>query len=248
MSEAKQETQAIKSKINAYAVRAFREIADQDYIAARLCSESGLMPQYLSLAQQCIEKYLKAILLFNRIEAKKVMHNIDECLSKCDALPFKLDLNEGVIEFIDRLQTNTPSRYFEKSHHTDPYELFRLDEAVWFIRRYCRVLDYEIKIPIGVTSALPTELRRIKDAIKNPPKFKIVGGLLEKIIEDKKHPSRPALIYKNLYYTASNRKRVDSGIGYYRSNYAPTFQHPEIIGYLEHYIFLDRDTKELKNR
>ncbi|WPJ98132.1 HEPN domain-containing protein [Coraliomargarita algicola] len=239
------EPHSIKCAINTYAVRVFREIADQDYIAARVCYHNGLIPQYLALAQQCIEKYLKAILLFNRVEAKKVQHSIDQCLLKTKELKFELELNDNVYEFIKRLQKNTPSRYFERSHHTDPYEVWKLDETVWFIRRYCRVLDYEIETENKIVNSLSLELESIKNAVSNPLAYKIVGGLLEAILEKKGHLSRPALIYKNLYYSTSSRRRVQSEEGYYRSSYAPAFQHPEIIPYLDRYIKIDRKTKDL---
>ena len=54
-----------------FANRCFRNIADKDYIAARLCYRNGLVPQFHWQALQAIEKYLKAILLINRYPSSK---------------------------------------------------------------------------------------------------------------------------------------------------------------------------------
>jgi HEPN domain-containing protein len=53
-----------------FAFRSFFEIADGDYIAARTLYRAKLLPQFLSASQQALEKYLKYILLLNRIHAQ----------------------------------------------------------------------------------------------------------------------------------------------------------------------------------
>ncbi|WP_107804507.1 HEPN domain-containing protein [Nitrosomonas oligotropha] len=63
--------------INDFATRSFRDIADQDYIAARLSYRHGLYSQFHWQSLQALEKYLKAILLYNRIEAKNINHDIE---------------------------------------------------------------------------------------------------------------------------------------------------------------------------
>src|SRR5688572_4958760 len=55
--------------LNNFAVRSFRDVADGDYIAARLSFRSQLIPQFLWQSLQAIEKYLKCILVLNRIKA-----------------------------------------------------------------------------------------------------------------------------------------------------------------------------------
>ena len=56
-------TREEKVYLNNIATRSFRDVADQDYIAARLCYRSNLMVQFVWMAEQAIEKYLKAILV-----------------------------------------------------------------------------------------------------------------------------------------------------------------------------------------
>ena len=65
--------------LNDFAVRSFREIADGDYIAARLSFRASLMPQFLWQSLEAIEKYLKCILVLNRIRAPR-SHDLTELL------------------------------------------------------------------------------------------------------------------------------------------------------------------------
>jgi len=65
----------IKPLLNDFATRSFRDVADQDYIAARLSYRHGLIPQFHWQALQALEKYIKAILLYNRIKAKDINHD-----------------------------------------------------------------------------------------------------------------------------------------------------------------------------
>lgn len=49
-----------QSAINLYIQESFRDMADKDYIAARVSYRYGLAYPFLWLALQAIEKYLKA--------------------------------------------------------------------------------------------------------------------------------------------------------------------------------------------
>ena len=60
---------------NDFAIRCFRDIEDGDYVSARMAYRAGLTMQYLWASQQAIEKYLKCILLPNRIPAVGVKHD-----------------------------------------------------------------------------------------------------------------------------------------------------------------------------
>lgn len=53
---------SIESKIDNHITRSFRNVADDDYVAARALYRVDLPIQFLSSASQAIEKYLKAIL------------------------------------------------------------------------------------------------------------------------------------------------------------------------------------------
>src|SRR5688572_14886001 len=66
---------------------------------------------------QTIEKYLKAILLYNKIKAPKVGHSLKKALDKCHHLPFSIQLSKSSVELIEHLDRYGQSRYLEVSHH-----------------------------------------------------------------------------------------------------------------------------------
>jgi hypothetical protein len=232
------------AKINSFATRTFRDVADQDYIAARLSYRYGLYPQFYWQSLQALEKYLKAILLYNRIEAKDINHNICKAIEYTDSLSFNISRSSDTNDFIQNLAKFGRFRYLEVSYHIHGPQLFLLDKAVWEIRRYCRVINYEKKFSDGKKkNMLKLELEAIERSEENSAqKFKISGGLLEKIIEDRKHPARKALIWKNLFYGKSLRKRVKMKTGLSAVN-APLYLHPEILDEVIKYVYLPKDVK-----
>lgn len=181
--------------------------------------------------------------MLNRITAKNVSHDLGKCLTKLDHLSFKIELKSKHLNFIHRLIANTPARYFEKSNHVKPYELWDLDSTVWHLRRYCQVLDHTIKTSDGEIEALLLNLEALKRAEKNPIAHAINGGKLEKIIERKEDPVRSMLIWKNLYFGPRNRNTIKADKQYYRTRNSPNQQHIEILPYLKEYIKLDLATK-----
>ena len=52
-------------ELNLFAIRSFRDVADNDYIAARLAYRAHLPGQFLWSCEQAIEKYLKFILFLS---------------------------------------------------------------------------------------------------------------------------------------------------------------------------------------
>src|SRR5262245_16926634 len=98
--------------INDFAVRCFLEIADQDYIAARLANRAELDTQFSWLGHQAIEKYLKYLLLIHRIEARKVGHDLEEALEKINSSgKVVLNLQTNTVAFIKRLNATGQNRY-----------------------------------------------------------------------------------------------------------------------------------------
>lgn len=113
--------------IDDFATRCFRDTADQDYIAARLTYRAALIPQFHWLALQSIEKYLKAVLLYNRVKATQIGHDLKKALTACKRLPFELSLSESTHSFIRHVNTFGPFRYLENSYYTFGPKLVQLD-------------------------------------------------------------------------------------------------------------------------
>jgi len=235
------ETMDIWPLLNDFATRSFRDVADQDYIAARLSYRHGLIPQFHWQALQALEKYMKAILLYNRIKAKDINHDLTIALKHTKKLPFKFNLSPSTVELIKHIDDFGKYRYLETSYFTHGPKLLQLDRAVWEIRRYCKVLNYELKLPDGsMKNMLELEIEKIENsANQSPHKFRLMGGALEKILDKKESTARPALIWQNGFFTKKTRKSVKSPAHFFGVN-APLSLHPEILDEVLQYILYQK--------
>ena len=228
----------LQALVNDFAVRSFRDTADLDYINARLSHRHRLIPQFLWSGLQAIEKYLKCILLLNRIEAKNVSHDLAKALTLArENLPFTIHHCPASQAVIDHLDTYGRFRYLDVPLYTMGHENLQLDQAVWDIRRYCQVLSYPN--PKTNESMLEIELRRLDEAVSAPQRFRIAGGLLEKILGDRTHPAREALVKHNLFFGPRQRSRVPQRFEMHATN-SPLFLHPELIDEVEKYVYINR--------
>ena len=229
--------------LNDFAIRSFRDVADYDYICARMAARTTLIPQFLWLALQSIGKYLKCILLLNRIPAKQVRHDLGSGLSLARKhLPFEIRLSNGSEDLIAHLDTYGRFRYLETPFYVIGLELPQLDRTVWELRRYCTVINYTLTLPDGAKKdMLQLEIQKIDKSENNPPQqFKVHGGFLEKIIDDKKHPAREALIWQNLYFGRRPKKTVKL-VRFSHSTNSPLSLHPEILDEVLKYVFLPKE-------
>lgn len=242
----------IEPLLNDFAKRSFRDVADQDYIAARLSYRHGLIPQFHWQALQALEKYLKAILLYNRIKSKDINHDLTKAIKHTEKLPFDLKLSSSTQELIKHIDNFGRFRYLEASYFTHGPKLVQLDRAVWEIRRYCRALNHELTLPDGsVKNMLELEIEKIENSVnQSPHKFRIMGGALEKILDKKDNISRPALIWQNGFFSGKARRFVRSPDHLNAVN-APLYLHPEILDEVLKYVFIPKDVvnayKEAKN-
>ncbi len=231
-----------ESFLNTFATRSFRDTADMDYISARMCYRAGLIEQFHWQSLQAIEKYLKAILLYNRVKAKKIGHSLEKAINKLSELPFEIntsDVAEGLISHLDRYAR---FRYLESSFHIEGPKLAELDKTIWELRRYCKVVNFSKKMPNGeVKNFLESELKLIERSNDLPyHKFKLIGGHLERILKDKKNPARAPLVWKNLYFGSKKKKSVSMSIHMHSKN-APLSLHPEMLDAVLEYAYMPQD-------
>lgn len=243
-------------QLNDFATRSFRDTADQDYILARMAYRSRMYPQFLWSGLQAIEKYLKAILLYNRIPQPRrgLGHRLDRALELAKKLPFDMSLSAPSMEIIRHLDIYGRFRYLDVSYHVRDRELLKLDKAVWEIRLYCRVINHAARAASGqVIDMLPGYLTAIERAKEDPSyKLGIPSGVLEKILSKKDHPARPHLVWKNMFFNSHNRKTTQWRDQMHAVN-APLGLKPDLLEAVRKYVWLPNEVvvayeEELKRR
>lgn len=232
------------ARVNNFALRSFRETADKDYITARMAYRSRLIQSYRWSALHCLEKYVKGILLLNRISSKKLGHSVLPGIERLkEKGKFEIDLSADTVKFIKHFEEHgADDRYYLYSYDHKPHDIIRLDKAVWEIRRYCQPLDYEITDLNGnVVSSLERELNRIHQAKKLHEKGTcILDGVLENIIAKKDHPARKGLVWNNLFFGTSKRTMVKSRPDWETGN-SSFYIYPEIIDEVDKYVYLPKE-------
>jgi HEPN domain-containing protein len=216
--------------INDFAIRSFRNVGDEDYISARMAFRAALVTPSLWASQQALEKYLKCILLLNRIPGAHVGHKLGVALDAIKASgKLLLELTRTTQTFIRYLDELGPFRYLEISNVAFGPDLIRLDRAAWELRRYCTLSDApkQIKLRQGVP----------------PPKVRIDGGYLEGVIDDIKNPAREPLLWQNAFFGARRRRHVRRNTWIKASN-APLYLNPQILDEILKYVRLPKEIIE----
>lgn len=201
-----------------------------------------LVPQFLWASLQAIEKYFKCILLLNRIKAKSIRHDLSAALDLLKTeLPFRLRIREPALRFIKHVDSYGRFRYLEIPFHVRGPELIQLDMTIWDVRRYCQLINY-IHYDFGnAVPMLDVMTRTLELSEKRPPqRFGIIGGNLEKIISDRKHPARASLLWKNLFYGRRTRSRVEIS-QYLHSTNSPLSLHPDLLDDVLKYVYLPKE-------
>lgn len=228
--------------INHFATRSFRDTGDGDYITARLTYRAQLIPQFLWSSLQAIEKYLKCVLVLNRVRAPRG-HDLAEILQVFEKdKKFEMRLSDATREFLLYLDTYGRHRYYETPYYARGNELMLLDRAVWEIRRYARGMNYSINTLNGnCVNMLEYEIEANEAAEKySPHRFSIIGGRLESIIADRNHPSREPLLWQNMFFGCKARKAVTISKWSEIAN-SPLSLHPEILDEILKYVWLPKD-------
>lgn len=236
---------SMMQKVNSFALRAFRDTADKDYIHARMAYRADLFPQFHWSALHALEKYAKCISILIRIPKPNhpIKHEVERSLELISE-KIDIDLSKQTKDFIKRLEKyGARFRYLEVSWFIIDCELAILDRAVWELRRFCNAALYEYSNNQFVSISLEKH-NQIK-AIDKPNKINtfIQGGFIEKTLKKRDSRTRPDLVWCNLYYSASNRKKVYMKSGTMAEN-APFYLHPEIIDEVSKYTFVPGEIRK----
>jgi HEPN domain-containing protein len=235
--------------LNSFASECFVNTADYDYISARSFYRMGLIQHFQWSSLQAIEKYLKAILLFNGKHTKNLGHKIDRVRKRVSRIEaFNIPLSNDSLEFILELNKFGENRYLEREAHTRGNELKILDHTIWTIRKYCQPVDFEITLPSGDSkNILHENLKRIESRTYNeyPAKFQLIGGKLEWVLKQPtKDLLRQNLVWKNFYYGARTKRIVKNFPCNINSVFPPHIRDPKKIELLKKYVILpgEKDT------
>ena len=227
--------------VNSFGTQSFRDQADRDYVAARLACRYELFPQFLWASHQAIEKYLKAILLYNRVKATQVGHDLALAISLTETLPFKIELSSRSRNFIGHLARVGEFRYIDIPFSVHGHILIDLDLAVWEIRRYCQILNVFGKVlPLEEQKLLDTARSDLANSKTEPRhKFQLQSGFLEKIMTDKTHPSRSALLWHNPCFGVRSRATVMAK-SHFNAQNSLLYLYPEMLDELLKYVFIPK--------
>ena len=230
--------------VNEFAIRSFRDTADRDYVHARLAYRARLVPQFLWSSLHSLEKYVKCILILNRLNGTKIGHEVTKGLQRINEYgKFEIPISETAEKFIKRLENGSAYRYFEFSYENRAYDILRLDYAVWEIRRYCQVLDYNVEINGIFKNQLEVNLQRIRTAKKEDRKGSCINnGWIENVIDTKAHHSREPLLWRNLYFGQSKRRKAR--LHYFiEAGNSPLSLHPELLNEVTKYVHIPKAVK-----
>lgn len=225
--------------INDFANRSFRDYADQDYIMARVAYRKEFDQQFRWCSLQALEKYLKAILLYNRASAKGIGHDLVEAVKRVkriDDLDFTFPSSD-LESFIEYISTYGADRYLSHPTHLKDDALLTLDKTVWYIRRYCYFMRQVIEKGGDRISLFEENKKKATNPYyeTNRHKYKIFNGYLEKVIE-KRLPSYDDLVWKNFFYGRVKKHKIKN-FKFRMSSQNPTHSlYPEIFDTLNHLV------------
>lgn len=234
--------------INEFANTSFRDFADQDYISARIAYRMEFDQQFRWCALQAIEKYFKAILIYNRRSAKGLGHNLEMALERVTEIPdlgFSLPArdSEELVSFLSRYGTD---RYLSHPTHLRDGALLTLDKTIWAIRRYCFFMHQVVERNGTEVPLFELNKKRATDPYYEDQrqKYKIFRGYLEKVIE-KRLPSYDALVWKNFYYGRIKKHRIKN-FRFRMSSQNPAHSlRPEVFPLLEKLVDFPKSIKAM---
>ncbi|MBS0466257.1 MAG: hypothetical protein JSS31_03960 [Proteobacteria bacterium] len=229
-----------------------RDMADQDYVAARAAWWARLYPSYFWSASQALEKYLKCISALSGLQKPSVIgHKLTPLVAYLEqSLLLKPDFSKTTKSFLSDLDECAPYRYGQMSWDTLQLSILYLDYAVWDIRRYAQPLVDAYSPDSGLSDdewedrARKTMQQRatvIAHAGQAPiAPFHIAGGWLESVLNDQKHPARAILVRNNPGFGLRKRKVVRVYPDWAARN-SPLLWFPELIDEYCRYVHLERD-------
>jgi hypothetical protein len=225
--------------VNDLAIRCFRDTGDGDYIAARLATRARLPTQALWAGLQALEKYLKCILLLNRVDTKPISHDISKALKTInDQLPFRIFLPETEQRVFDHIAESGENRYLIESFHFFDHELHDLDALVWRLRQYCEPLDVIHYNDVPSEDVLAKSIQRIEARLSGAAvDGHLSGARLEKILASD-DPAREGLVWRNEKFGDGQLVPECGSVPPFKASNSPLWLRPELAPVVSQWIRL----------
>jgi HEPN domain-containing protein len=232
---------------NSLVREALVDMADRDYLAARICWRTRLPEQFLWNALQAIEKQLKAILVLNDQSAKGLGHDLEESLKRVMAIKdLRFDPPEDVRDFVRYLNRHGPNRYLERPFYLRGAEIFSLDKTFWHFRRYCQNLRAQARaVGISADEWLRQYAKWFKDDahLQNPHKFRLFFGYLEDVLKGRMGQEQyDALVWKNVFYGKRDKGTITFKPLGWMANPAHV-RHPDVFAELAAIVDFPKDVR-----
>lgn len=227
--------------VNAFIDSSFRDAADEDYIAARAAYRMNLTHPFLWNSLQAVEKYIKAILLYNRKPTGDLGHNVKKGYSRVKEItdiPFQFP--SDIELFVDYINKEGPNRYRTRPANLRDDALIGLDRTAWHLRHHCFAFGGTRREP----SRFAADVAALSpDGLAQRVSFKLPNGRIERILE-RPSEARKHLVWKNVWFGA-HRRRVIMAFPLRCSWSNPVhFIRPEVYFALKDLVKFEEDVQE----
>jgi HEPN domain-containing protein len=221
------------------------DMADRDYLAARVCWRTRLPEQFLWSALQAIEKTLKAILLQNDRSARNLSHDLLKALARVEGIAdLEFEIPADVRKFISYVDRYGQNRYLERGFYLRGFELVALDKAYWYVRRHCihsRAHARAAKRNEAEVLSGQARYYRSRAHLDAPHRFHLPYGYLEDILAGKNGTEQyRALVWKNVFFGKRDKGTFELRPLSWIANPAH-FRHPEVFAELAKVIYFPSD-------
>lgn len=195
----------------------FLHTADENYVVARWAHDNGLHTDFFWNSLHALEKYMKAVLLFNGRSAKGHAHGLVALYDEVERLagpllpatltrPTNLDIHHWVDmtprEFLARLDDNgnADNRYLTYGYAQHTWYLHMVDAMVFAVRRLAVPLDEPI-MPRSQVAAAPTHRELL---LRQPEWSNHMSLPLERLIGGDDGDARRALLNNNCAFAPTD--------------------------------------------
>ncbi|MGE0714320.1 MAG: HEPN domain-containing protein [Alphaproteobacteria bacterium] len=205
-----------------------RDVADQDYVMARIAYRRCFVEAFVWNSSQAIEKCLKVILLYGQRKVRK-NHSIKGLFFDIMAiLDIRIEVSQSQRRFLASLEAAAAVRYWDAPSRIEPGALEDLDATYFAIRRYAVGLEVQQGDVVLQRKMRAAHLRMIPDVEAMRDQLQTgVQGYLERVLRGHALGAvRADLVWNNQWFKSTKRKGQRSLTSFQGANAPPHLSHP----------------------